>query len=77
MELRWGRGGGRDVDLFNDGRLAGWVDRDDHPYEVHIVYSLAGDMLPCENAEYVTLRQAMRALKETVTVLLIGRGYGA
>ena len=76
MELRWGRGGGRDVDLFNDGRLAGWVDGDVHPYEVHISYSVSGDMMPCENAKYVTLRQAMRSLKETVVILLIGREYG-
>ena len=75
MRLKWKRGGGRDVDLFNDGRLAGWVARDDHPYEVNLSYSLSGDMMPCENAKYVTLRQAMRALRETVVVLLIGRGY--
>jgi len=77
MELKWVQGGGDDVDLLNDGRLAGWVDGDDHPYEVHIAYSLSGDMMPCEETEFVTLRQAMRALKETVTVLLIGREYGA
>ena len=76
MRLKWVQGGGDDVDLFNDGRLVGWIDGDDRPYEVHIVHSLANDMMPCENAEYVTLRQAMRALKETVTVLLIGRDYG-
>lgn len=76
MRLKWKQGGGDDVDLFNDGRIVGWVDGDNHPYEVHIIYSLAGDMLPCEKVKYVTLRQAMRALKETVTVLLIGRGYG-
>lgn len=77
MRLKWKQGGGDDVDLFNDGRLVGWIDGDDHPYEVNISYSLSGDMMPCEEVKYVTLRQAMRALKETVTVLLIGRGYGA
>mgnify|MGYP003653951786 CR=1 FL=1 len=76
MRLKWTNGGGGDVDLFNDGRLAGWVDGEVRPYEVHISYSLASDMMPCENAEYVTLREAMRALKETVVVLLIGREYG-
>ena len=76
MRLEWRRGHGKDVDLFNDGRLAGWVNRDDHPYEVHIAHSLAKDMMPCENVRYVTLRQAMRALKETVVILLIGREYG-
>jgi hypothetical protein len=75
MELKWKNGGGGDIELFNCGRLVGWVDGDAQPYEVHIPFSLAGDMMPCENAKYVTLRQAMRALKETVVVLLIGRGY--
>lgn len=77
MRLKWTNGGGGDVDLFNDGRLVGWVDGDVHPYEVHIAHSLSNDMMPCENAEYVTLRQAMRALKATVVILLIGREYGA
>ena len=75
MELEWKHSVGNDVDLFNDGRLVGWVDGDNLPYEVHIAYALAGDMMPCETAKYVTLRPAMRALRETVVVLLIGRGY--
>jgi hypothetical protein len=45
-------------------------------YRVHIAQALSGEKLDCEHAEYVTLRKAMRALKETVTVLLIGRSYG-
>ena len=76
MELKWRKNDAFNVDLFNDGRLAGWVDSEVHPYEVHIAYSLANDMMPCEEVKYVTLRQAMRALKETVVILLIGRGYG-
>ena len=45
-------------------------------YRVHIAQALSEEKLDCEHAEYVTLRQAMRALKTTVTVLLIGREYG-
>ena len=75
MRLEWKQGGGEDVDLFDDGRLVGWIDGDNRPYAVHIAYNLSNAMMPCENAEYVTLRPAMRALRETVVVLLIGRGY--
>ena len=45
-------------------------------YEVGIAGHVQADVMPCEDARYVTLRKAMRALKETVTVLLIGRGHG-
>ena len=77
MELEWKHSVGNDVDLFNDGKFVAWVDGDVRPYRVQITYTLAGDMMPCENAEYVTLRQAMRALRETVTILLIGESYGS
>ena len=75
MRLEWKQGGGDDVDLFDDGRLVGWIDGDNHPYEVHITYNLSNDMMPCEKTKFVTLRPAMRALRETVTILLIGRAY--
>jgi len=45
-------------------------------YTVHILVHLSPDLMDCEELEYVSLRKAMRALKETVTVLLIGRAYG-
>ena len=45
-------------------------------YKVEVSALLRQRLMPCEKKEYVTLRKAMRALKETVTVLLIGRGYG-
>ena len=45
-------------------------------YEIGIAGMLHKDAMPCEEVRYVTLRQAMRTLKETVTILLIGRGYG-
>ena len=45
-------------------------------YEVGIAGVLHKGALPCEEVRYVTLRQAMRALRETVVVLLIGREYG-
>ena len=44
-------------------------------YRVHIAQTLTVDMMPCEKENFVTLRQAMRAMRETVTVLLIGRAY--
>lgn len=45
-------------------------------YNVRIRSILTTETLDCELVEYATLRKAMRALKTTVTVLLIGRGYG-
>jgi hypothetical protein len=45
-------------------------------YKVEVSALLRQRLMPCEKQEFVTLRKAMRALKETVTVLLIGRGYG-
>jgi hypothetical protein len=56
-----------------------WMVHDDETVEWHevgIAGTLYGGVLPCEEVQYVTLRKAMRALKETVTVLLIGRSYG-
>ena len=45
--------------------------------EVGIAGMLHKGVLPCEKEVYTSLRPAMRALKETVTILLIGRDYGA
>ena len=45
-------------------------------YRVNISMRLSEEKLDCERMEFVTLREAMRALKATVTVLLIGRAYG-
>lgn len=54
---------------FNEtGYVADW-------YEVGIAGMLHKGVMPCEDERYVTVRQAMRALHETVTVLLIGRGH--
>lgn len=65
-----------DVNLLTYGLLAGWVRYMDGHYEVRISSAIAKDLMPCEEQNFVTLREAMRALKETVTVVLIGRGYG-
>jgi len=43
-------------------------------YKVEVSALLRQRLMPCEKQEFVTLRKAMRALKKTVTVLLIGRG---
>jgi len=45
-------------------------------YEVNISKMLHEEPMDCELQRFVSLRKAMRALKETVTVLLIGRSYG-
>ena len=78
MELEWVKAPtSSDIDLYADGEFVGWIDGDYLPvYRVHIVGSLkAGVVLDYVGRDYVTLRKAMRALKDTVTVLLIGRSY--
>ena len=80
MELEWVKDPtSSDIDLYADGEFVGWVEGDYlSGYGVHIVRSLADGVVPdCVERDYVSLRKAMRALEETVTVLLIGRGYGA
>ena len=54
---------------FSHEEDTGWI-------EVGIAGILHANTLPCEEVRYYSLRSAMRALKETVTVLLIGRSYG-
>ena len=44
-------------------------------YTAHVLINLSAELMPCEDVEFVSLRKAMRALKETVTVLLIGKAY--
>ena len=78
MELKWVKDPtSSDIDLYANGEFVGWIDGDYRStYGVHIVRSLAdGVVLDCVGRNYVTLRKAIRALEETVTVLLIGRGY--
>jgi hypothetical protein len=45
-------------------------------YEIWISPRFSEANMPCEETKYASLRDAMRALKETATVLVIGRGYG-
>jgi len=76
MALEWMTGDpDGDVDLLINKQLAGWVRYMDGHYEVRISSAIAKDLMPCEEQNFVTLREAMRALKATVTVLLIGREY--
>jgi len=67
-----------DVKVYSYGWIGPQTDYDGKTsgYRAWISTNLARDSMPCEEVEYVSLRKAMRALKETVTVLLIGRGYG-
>ena len=44
-------------------------------YEVNVSVLLHEEPMDCEMQRFVSLRKAMRALKETVTVLLIGKAY--
>lgn len=61
----------------------GWVEvLDDYGleqprgYHVWIATKLTRASMPCEEEDYVSLRKAMRALRTTVIVLLIGRKHG-
>lgn len=91
MELkwRWDRTGS-ELELYSlqhSGRL-GYIEafekeyhsKTDHTkrlvYEVNVSVFLHEGHMHCEEVDYVSLRKAMRALKETVTVLLIGEAYG-
>ena len=73
MKLKWAIGINEDVDLLNHTVLMGWVERCSNGYTTFVASTTR---LPCEEAEYATLREAMRALKGTISVILIGRGYG-
>jgi hypothetical protein len=87
---RWNRGGvGPELKLVTPGMVYphGYIEVFEHEriengktttwlvYNVQIRTTLSAELMDCENVDYVTLRKAMRALKETVTVLLIGGHY--
>ena len=85
MELSWDKRSSDTIAL--DGlfrgkvRTLGWImpnaELGTHQwFKVSISALLSATYLPCEEVKYVTLREAMRALKGAATVLLIGRGYG-
>ena len=76
MKLKWAIGINEDVDLLNHTVLMGWVERQSNGYATFVAGTLERTRLPCEEAEYATLREAMRALKGTVSVILIGRAHG-
>ena len=90
MDLKWEKRSHDTIALtgmFEDGiTTLGWVMPKyanryvGHGQEKWLEVGIAGSLnlgtMPCEEQRFVTLRPAMRALKETVTVLLIGRGYG-
>ena len=66
-----------DLNLLNSGKLAGWVRPNPlGGYSVFLSSTIAPQTLPCEEATFVTLREAMRTAKAIVTVILIGREYG-
>ncbi|CAB4123514.1 hypothetical protein UFOVP48_17 [uncultured Caudovirales phage] len=87
MKLKWEKRGKGTIALIGvlkgQGRTFGWVmpkgwrfssEGDTGWIEVGIAGLLHTGIMPCEEARYYSLRAAMRALKETVVVLLIGRG---
>lgn len=81
MELKWMKRGENTLALTGTlkgvHRTLGWVlPRLGNYYKVEIAGYISLSQMPCEDQHYVTLRDAMRATKATVTVLLIGRGYG-
>ena len=89
MELKWRWDKtGTELELHNRFGRLGYIEafekeyhyKTEHTkrvvYNVQISSHLSIETMDCEKQEYVTLRKAMRALKETVTVLIIGRSYG-
>ena len=78
MELRWKKAPDYpDLDLFDGDEFVGWIEaRAQGLYAVQVVGTLSNTTMPCEEEYFVSLRKAMRALKDTVTVLLIGRKHG-
>ena len=66
------------LDVYAYGWVEPQIDYDGNTlgYHVWIATNLTQSVMPCEEQDYVSLRKAMRALKETVTVLLIGEAYG-
>jgi hypothetical protein len=84
MEFRWERRSESTLILLGplkgQEEILGWVIPKGWDGGSWVEASIAGkltrDVMPCEEQEYPTLRQAMRALKATVIVLLIGRAYG-
>ena len=87
MELKWEKRDKHTIALTGvlkgKDRTLGWVMPKRRNFnseavdwcEVGIAGMLHKGVMPCEGTKFITVRQAMRALKETVTVLLIGRGH--
>ena len=63
------------LEVFENGLTRNGTFTKTRVYNIRLHHTLTTDMLDCELVDYVSLRKAMRALKETVTVLIIGRGY--
>jgi hypothetical protein len=65
-----------DINLYSKdpNRIMGWVEqRTDNTYRVKLLGSI--NML-CEEAQYVTLRGAMRDARRGALLLIIGGHYG-
>ena len=80
MELKWERvydGGVDMLKLVNStNHTMGWITQRVGLYGVSLAVGSGVEILECERQSYVTLREAMRALKAAAIVLTIGGAYG-
>ena len=80
MELKWERvydGGVDMLKLVNStNHTMGWLTKRVGLYGVSLAVGNGVEILECEKQSYVTLREAMRALKAAAIVLTIGGAYG-
>ena len=81
MELKWERvydGGVDMLKLVNStNHTMGWLTKHvGGKYGVSLAVGSGVEILECEKQSYVTLREAMRALKAAAIVLTIGGAYG-
>jgi hypothetical protein len=75
MRFKWSRSKEmpNDVDLIVDGRkFAGWISYSTSYKKYYVTVFIAPMLRP---SEFVTLREAMRYLRRTTAVLIIGGHY--
>jgi hypothetical protein len=82
MELKWERVHDGGVDMLklvnSKHHTMGWLTKHvgSSKYGVSLAVGSGVEIMECEKRSYVTLREAMRALKAAAIVLTIGGAYG-